>query len=63
MSDTATPSPANPANPTDDRMDLGGVPVMRWDDPRVKRLFIAVFVLGAGFGSISTSLAFGFLFV
>lgn len=34
---------------------------LRWSDPRLKRLFWAVFITGAGIGSVVTSLGFGFI--
>lgn len=36
---------------------------LRWSDPRLKRLFWAVFITGAGIGSVITSLGFGFLYL
>jgi hypothetical protein len=34
---------------------------VRWTDGRMRRLFWTMFIVGAGLGSIATSLGFGFM--
>lgn len=58
-----SPHDAAPPNAVEPNPTCSCTTGPRWGDPQLKRLFYATFIVGAGLGSIATSLAFGFWLV